>query len=292
MAHHCVVYLRIFHESLSVSSIRSDRRLAIVNTLERSCVAAPLQDNYSFRLIPWNDLSRQLQVTKCREQGENDLHLSVPGLWPSTLYPEIFGVSENWLVLLSQVIRLSNEKEHLETSQESAGLSVKDFMKSAKALEVCILRLDGTFTDDGNMATFNLLNDGVDSLVLDDMSAALRNALAIYFYRRIYDVDPEVLKPLVMKVRDSLSACKLTYDTIRRYLHGLLWSAFIAGCEALDVEVQNFFTEWLDSEHVQQCNSISSRLRDIMQKTWNQRENGGTRSISWLDLLRHEQTRS
>ena len=259
-----------------------------MNTLEKSGTAPPLQDNYSFRLIPWDNLDQKFKIAKCREQGENDLHLSVPGLWSSTLYPEIFGVSESWMILLSQVIRLSNEKELTETDAGPTRLSVKEFMKSAKALEVFILRFDSTIGNERVHANSELMASEADWIVLEAMNIALRHALAIYFYRRIYDVEPDNLQPMVIKVRESLSACKLSCDVVKRCLQGLLWSAFIAGCEALDVQLQASFADWFDSEMAQCYGSLGARLRQMMQQIWDRRKNGSTRSATWLDLLRQD----
>jgi hypothetical protein len=63
------------------------------------------------------------------------LHLERPGLWSSTLYPEIFGIPEQWVFLLSQVIRLGKEKDATEGDDATSGLSLKDFISRAKTLE-------------------------------------------------------------------------------------------------------------------------------------------------------------
>jgi arginine metabolism regulation protein II len=286
MLHHCYVYLRVFHESLSLPSMQSNQRLTILDTLERTGSIPAGQDNLSFHVRSWSNLSEQFQVSKDQDFGENDLHLSVPGLWPPTLYPEIFGVSEIWLMLLSQVIRLSNEKDLPARSLGSTQLSIKEYTKYAKSLEMLILQWENSAakTIDQIESKGDQAMD-VDWLILEAMHAGLRHSLAIYFYRRIYDVEPEVLQPHVEKVKESLSVCNQFYETSRRPVHGLLWSAFIAGCEAIDVELQNWFLQWIDANLTRNPISLDARMRKVMLQVWEQRRLNPTASVTWLNVF-------
>ena len=89
--------------------MQSNKRLVIVDTLERTGAIPVGRDNLRLQARSWGNLNAQFRLSKDSEFGENDLHCSVPRLWSPTLYPGIFGLSETWLVLLSQVIRLGNE---------------------------------------------------------------------------------------------------------------------------------------------------------------------------------------
>ncbi|KAK5948010.1 hypothetical protein OHC33_010938 [Knufia fluminis] len=243
LLHHCYSYMRIFHESVSFSSTRLNLQRTIRDAVEKSGVIVRGTDPSSFRLIPWEDLDEKFREIKTREQGENDLLLAGPGKWPATMYPEIFGVPETWLNLLSQVIRLANEKETAESADEPT-LSLKDFLRRAKALETYILRWE--YSNNLVTTSSGLQIMEVDWIMLETMQSALHHALAIYFYRRIHDVDPVVLQPKVQKVKEYLFACKQICESGGGFLDGWMWPAFIAGCEALDPTLQEAFTAWFE----------------------------------------------
>lgn len=287
LLHHCYAYMRIFHESLSTFSIKSQSRLRIMDVVEKSGIFVDGQDNLSFRLLTWKDLEKQFLKAKSREQGENDLHLANPGLWPATLYPEIFGVPETWMSLLSQVIRLRNEKEMSETTDALDVLSLKEFSMRAKALERCILQWEAsassTILSTTTQNAFQVVD--VDWVTLESMLSALRHALAIYYYRTIHDVDPEVLQAKVRKVKDFLFACRQLCQSSGRYLNGLVWPAFIAGCEALDDELQQSFSEWFSLCTQQNGHLSSARMHQIMKRVWEERHQDRRATTSWMRLL-------
>lgn len=51
-----------------------------------------------------------MAIEKDPSVAQWDLHLGIPGRWSLTLFPKIHGVAESFLMLLSQVIRLANER--------------------------------------------------------------------------------------------------------------------------------------------------------------------------------------
>lgn len=271
--------------------MQSHKRLAIKDSLESSCTVRSVEseDNLSWRLASWNNLDHEFQQSKLKAQGENDLHLSVPGLWPPTMYPEIFGVSEIWLMLLSQVIRLSNEKEWLAAcSTNDVTLSLQDFERHAKTLERRILCWETSAS-----CTVDLIaskNSGaaidVDWIALDAMLNALRYALVIYFYRRISDIEPDLLQPKVVKVKECLEECRQFVDTNHQCLQGILWSAFIAGCEAVEPDMRSWFAGWFDTYAKHNGTSNGSRMNEIMRRVWSQRMEDGRAPLRWAQLLR------
>ena len=250
-----------------------------MDDIQRSGPVLKGVDSSSFRLIPWDDLEEKFKEIKTREQGENDLHLGSPGIWAGTLYPEIFGVPETWFNLLSQVIRLGNEKEVAADANEPA-LPLKEFAQRAKALETYILRW--RFPDDLVTTSGGLQVMEVDWIMLETMQNALHHALAIYFYRRIHDVDPIMLQAKVQKVKDCLYACKQICESGGGFFDGWMWPAFIAGCEALDIGLQRSFTEWFDFSRSRGKQSSSIRMQQLVDQVWDERRRDSRRSKSWL----------
>jgi arginine metabolism regulation protein II len=65
----------------------------------------------SFRVLHWEaNFDEETLEEKTIEISQNDLHIELPGKWEYTLYPDIYGLPESFMSLLSQTIRLANER--------------------------------------------------------------------------------------------------------------------------------------------------------------------------------------
>ncbi|KAF5540626.1 ARG81-like transcription factor [Fusarium napiforme] len=231
LLHHCYVFERLSHEStFTQNTLNLDHRNRVREAIEASGASAYSQDSLSFRLTTWSNLDQEMHKVKGQEEGENDLHLQHPGIWSATLYPEIFGVPELHLFMLSLVIRLAREKEQNQDELINSGLTLKEFMARAKAVERWIKQLHvlrqsiwmvKAPVDPEHQQSVNLLNSLADTM---------QHALSVYFYRRIYDLDPSMLQKHVLGVRDRLlefdaSDAGMGYGSLR-----LIWPAFVAAC--------------------------------------------------------------
>lgn len=280
--------MRIFHESLLVPCIFSDQRSLVQRVFEESSDVVLGQDDPSFRLTVWDDLSEKLRETKTRELGENDLHLARPGLWTSTLYPEIWGIPESWMVLLSQTIRLSNARDMAEASPDADTLSLREFSRRSRALEKCILDWNASpyNINDGDAFGSRLPASGVGQVCFGSALGALHHALVIYFYRRVHDLDTTLLQPQVVQVRDNLYACRQSTRLDNRYIAGLIWPAFIAACEATSADLQDSFLEWFDicAQHNRQ--QYLTNMQKFVRLLWTRRKQPANASLTWLQLLK------
>ncbi|KAK2123757.1 hypothetical protein NOF04DRAFT_1373250 [Fusarium oxysporum II5] len=242
LLHHCYVFERLSHESaFTQSTLNLDHRNRVREAIEASGASAYSQDSLSFRLTTWSNLDQEMHKVKGQEEGENDLHLQHPGIWSATLYPEIFGVPELHLFMLSLVIRLAREKEQNQDELINSGLTLKEFMARAKAVERWIKQLHvlrqsiwmvEAPVDPEHQQSVNLLNSLADTM---------QHALSVYFYRRIYDLDPSMLQKHVLGVRDRLlefdaSDAGMGYGSLR-----LIWPAFVAACETDDNDIRASF---------------------------------------------------
>ncbi|KAF4955269.1 hypothetical protein FSARC_11901 [Fusarium sarcochroum] len=229
LLHHCYAFERLSHEStFTETRFNLDHRNRVREAIEASGASAYSQDNLSFRLTTWSNLDQDMLKIKGQEEGENDLHLQHPGIWSATLYPEIFGVPELHLFMLSLVIRLGREKEQSQDQSINSGVALKEFLARAKAVERWIKQLNllrqsiwmvEAPVDPEHEQSVKLLNSLADTM---------QHALAVYFYRRIYDLDPDMLQQHVLGVRDRLlefdaSDAGMGYGSLR-----LIWPAFIA----------------------------------------------------------------
>ncbi|KAE8377374.1 fungal-specific transcription factor domain-containing protein [Aspergillus bertholletiae] len=271
LLHHCYAFERFFHESTFTGGMSSTQRHYFRQSIESSGLAQYSRDDLSFRLRGWENLDQEMMEVKSQEDGENDLHLERPGIFSATLYPEIFGVPEPWVLLLSLVIRLGREKDIAEGRDLSNPLSLRDFSSRAKAIERRINNLERPSQAQPDEHLSNMLD-------------AMYQALSIYFYRRVYDMEASMLQQKVIAVRDCLWRC--ADPTMLHACAGLIWAAFIAACEAEDRELQMSFSKWFrDSAQRSGLSSFRETLARI-ERIWREKYNGNGISATWLNLMR------
>ncbi|KAI2676541.1 transcriptional regulator family: Fungal Specific TF [Penicillium roqueforti] len=278
LLHHCYVFERIIHESVFICGANSRQRHHVHAAIETSGLGNYSLDSLSFRLSGWKNLDQEMMRVRGQEEGENDLHLERPGFWSNTLYPEIFGIPEPWVLLLSQVIRLGKEKDAAEREDASNCISLKEFISRAKTLEDYINKLP--------LPSLENIQSEFDHEVIDNMLNAMQNALAIYFYRRIYDVDASLLQQKVVVVLDHLLRCENTDSTVVHGSAGFIWPAFIAACEADDPLVQASFSNWfVNSARRSGLSCFTETLANI-QRIWQEKTCANGKSVTWLDLMK------
>lgn len=285
LLHHCYGFERLFHESTLVTGENSPQRLHIRKTIESSGMAIHSLDSLSFRFPRWQNLDEEMSKVKSQELGENDLHLEWPREFPPTLYPEIFGVPEPWVGLLSQTIRLGKEKDAAATGAATNVLSLKDFFVRAKAIERHINRLQRTA--ERTHASGNSQSQ-TDLYVLDNMLDAVQQGLAIYFYRRIYDVDASMLQQRVVNVRDCLMRCEYADPSVVHGSSGFIWSAFMAACEAEDSELQASFSNWFKTCAQRSGLAYFNEMLENIEQIWQEKRGTSGTNATWLELMKNK----
>ncbi|POS68893.1 hypothetical protein DHEL01_v212711 [Diaporthe helianthi] len=224
LLHHCYAFERITHESSwpSKANIKSAHRRRIRSEIESCGAGAFSQDSLDFALTPVGNLAQEMLRRKGQAEVENDLHLQIPGSWPATLYPEIFGVPEIHVFLLSMIIRLTKAKDLMGSGSEENQISIGEYMKRAKAIERMV---------------YEHSSWGQGFLI-----RATQEALAIYFNRAVHDVHRRLLQGHVDKVCDCLRHIDSAESGYGATL--LLWPALVAAKEALGAETRTFFVTW------------------------------------------------
>lgn len=278
--HHCYAYMRILAETTCIMNNLSDG----VDNIDLDSNASP---SFEFRLSPGIAFSDNiLSMEKDPNVAQRDLHLAIPGRWSMTLFPKIFGVAESFLMLLSQVIRLANERDlsMMHPARENM-LNLKDFWTRAKALEKGIRILMASCTS-GSTQDYEV-ESGIE--IGNARAQAMYTALLIFFHRRIYELDATMLQQQVIAVRHALQQIQIE-EAGRNYGNTatLIWPAFIAACEAVDPESQVFFSSWFDT-----CSTTTGLAnvfvaKGIVEVIWNKRREGGLDGViwSWPDVLR------
>lgn len=282
LLHHCYVFERLFHESTFVQGSKFGHRHQIQAAIESSGLAIHSHDSLTFRLPAWSNFDLEMLQVKNQVEGENDLHLGKLGEFPPTLYPEIFGIPESWVLLLSLTIRLRNEKDAAERVGGNQNSNLKDFMRQAKAIETRITQLQRP-ADMASSLTSRM--SIIDQEVMSKMLEAMQEALAIYFYRRIYDIDTSMLQNKVEKVRSCLVCCDEADSTIVHGSVGFIWPAFIAACEAETTDLQASFSSLFTTSAQRSGLSYFTDTLGFVERVWQERRKGAGAGISWLDLM-------
>ncbi|KAF7585779.1 hypothetical protein BBP40_010132, partial [Aspergillus hancockii] len=273
--HHCYAYMRIMAETTSVSATSVWLNEMILGS-ER-CL-----EGIGFRVLTWISFSDDaIAKEKDTRMAQRDLHLAIPGHWGSTLFPTLYGVSETFLMLLSQVIRLANERD-LTTSQQSVPscvLTLQEFLLRAKTLEREIRRLLVSCHGDNESSI-----RGKDATV-----RAMYTALLVFLYRRVHDVDARLVQQEVQSIQGYLWQIQQESISMENQTIALLWPAFIAACEALYPESQAYFSLWFDTMFKATGLVSIALAKNITEAVWARRRNLGplgASSFSWPDVLR------
>jgi arginine metabolism regulation protein II len=282
--HHCYAYMRIMAETTSIADDLSAN-------IERTSISDEDPAYTDFRKCPNIAFSDNIMETeKDPRVAQRDLNLAIPGRWSLTLFPKMYGVAESFLMLMSQVIRLANERDRSLENGDDGMLNLKDFWVRAKTLERGIQHLRESCTSMDSSAHDN---EG-SSQVGDGRALAMYTALMIFFYRRIYDLDAALLQQEVDSVRDSL--VRVRQDEAG-YSEGntatLIWPAFIAACEAVSLESQHFFWSWFDSCLTTTGLVNASLAKQILETIWTKRREAGQyeKRCNWPDVLRAKRIR-
>ncbi|KAL5362530.1 hypothetical protein BJX96DRAFT_186088 [Aspergillus floccosus] len=266
LLHHCYAYLRIVNESIIVSDMSADpfQQLGVFPDPRTTTRAS------RFRISQWSD-TPDFTMTKVKslQLGQHDLHLEHPGRWDLTMYPEIFGIPESLLYLMSHVTRLGNERDLLINSRpDDACPNPRDFLLRAKMLERHICRWDPN-------------KDCEDASASTAMVTAIQKALLIFFYRRFYDVEASTLQDEVHQVRELLQGSRASEQTVY-----MIWPGFIAACEAIKPDLQAFFRGWfVDCFRQTGLPSFQAAL-SIAESIWASGGDGRGPSLQWPDIVR------
>lgn len=128
----------------------------------------------------------------------------------------------------------------------------------------------------------------IDPFLTQNMLEALQESQAIYFYRRIYNPDTLVLQARVQKVCASLACMQAMGACLPYGSASFIWPAFIAACEAEDLDTQFSFSQWF--EHYAQKSGLPAfkSALGIVQQVWWARSSPDGANTTWLDLMKLE----
>lgn len=223
-----------------------------------------------------SDGDLEIEEPKESETGRRDIHLEDSRESLDTFYPQIYGIPETWLSLVSQVTRLANLLDVVKSMPTSSRFELStSLQKRAKLLEemICAFASRPTLCAGGQVSDEEAERQAVHTDGPNPhMLGALNAALEIFFYRRIRDLHPRILQGYVSHVIDSLKSFELALASHNLEGPCPVWPLFIAGCEAIRPKDREFFTE-LTRRGVEQFGISGFKTAgNIMSRVWKRRD--------------------
>ncbi|KAM0208976.1 hypothetical protein ACHAQI_006672 [Fusarium lateritium] len=280
LLHHMYTHLRVIAESMSLCNEALPECSAEVQDRD-------LSQGRTFRITEEGlNMGLDPALEKTDEVGYSDIHLEIQGQWSQTLYPVIYGIPESLMTLLSQTVSLSNEKKRLETvARCNPGIS-EALAKHTKTLENRIWAWTSTLApSESTEASSGTDQDLLAHPQVRSMTLAIHQALIIYFYRRVYDMNAMILQDLVKKTLDYLEPCLSELIDDQDFATSLAWPAFVAACEAVSPELQERALKCLGITDDKGVYFTPKPAKTVVPLIWDKRKESGDWTTSWQSLV-------
>lgn len=278
--HHVYTYLRILTESTcgcilrNICPARPGSRSRLVTEESRHKLR-------SFRVADQStEADLRMDVRKNAPAAQDDVHLEEMGDWPESLFPELYGLPESLLGLLSQTIRLSNEQELLHRDTNVDVSMITNLCRRTKALEHNLLSWklpcephSDHSADNHHPAT------GSGGGFIPRLTTAFHQAVLLFYYRRVQNINGLMLQHVVRKVLDNLQAADGPHEAAL-----LLWPVFLAACEAIEPPLREGLGDWLMNMGEKVGIPAFSTVAELARQVWVLREEKQDYTLSWFDV--------
>ena len=163
-------------------------------------------------------------------------------------------------------------------------MDLLEFLDRAKALE--------QFTRDWKPSLKQKNDESPEETInrqaIERMLEALRQAILIYLFRRVYSVDPLMLQDNVQAICNLVCGTVAGRQNTVKYTAAFLWPVFIAASEALNPEVQTVFEQWFESGIKATSLEAYGRLLEVIQTVWRKRLDHQDNRGSWIEVLQEQ----
>ena len=226
-------------------------------------------------------------LEKTGDVGYNDIHLEIQGQWKETLYPVIYGIPETLMTLLSQTISFANEKARLEAVASNNPKISTALAHHVKTLESSIWAWSPPAEPLGPSRSDMLDEDQplIDHPQARLMALAIHQALVIYFYRRVYNMNAMILQELVRKTFNYLEPCFEQMVDDQDFATSLAWPAFIAACEAVSPDLQEKALKCLSATDGRGVYFTPKPAAEVVSHIWEKRASSGDWTTSWNSAM-------
>jgi arginine metabolism regulation protein II len=292
-------HLRILVESTNIA----DGRASATKEQRALQWQAPENDKrvelHRFRIAS-NSLG-DLDILRAKPEhvGYADIHLDATGVWLPTLFPDMFGIPELLMTLLSQTISLANARTKLDKAAIRDPVVGRAVTAHIKKLEECIWSLEPECAADltSHSATRLVPVTAADTEQHEQryspdklLTFAVHQALLIYFYRRIHNVSAHILQIYVRKLLEHIEPCMHTAKHDQDYGASIGWACFIAASEATTTELQERGLAYIEVLEARGNFVGLRRPRKIVQRVWEERTKARNTTFNWVDAVSSEVT--
>lgn len=276
--HHMYTHLRLIVESTTIMNTPTDHELDQDprHSFEMITSRSPRSFTVSKQCLGDLDAGRD----KSEDIGYNDIHLDVSGKFQMTLFPQIYGIPESLMTLLSQTISLANEKPRLEALAAKDHNMFGALSRHLNTLEQQIWSWNGP--SDASKHTVSFVSECEPT---DPRTLAMQQALIIFFYRRIYNMNAMVVQEQVRKCLESIVPCLETAQRDSDLAVSIGWTIFIAACEAVSKELQDLSMQHFDT--IDDCGMYfrQGKPSHVAKMVWEHRASSNNFTFSWPDLM-------
>ena len=286
--HHMYTHLRVIMESTNFTTLPRRGASSRINPIESSPVDVRLSSSFRVNESSLGDLD--IVRNKPDEVGYYDIHLDVSGNWPLTLYPDIYGIPESIMTLHSQTISLANEKPKLDAAALADPAKSIALTQHIRTLEQQIWSwsMQESGVPEGPERPGPLVTadtpfyDKPDNKLL---VLTMHEAIIIYFYRRVYNMNAMMLQDRVKAAMDYIQPYIEIGNYDQDFSISVGWALFIAACEAATPELQARAMECLEAIDGQGVFIETSQPSAIVKTVWEQRRQSGDYTLSWPDVM-------
>ncbi|EGX87656.1 C6 transcription factor [Cordyceps militaris CM01] len=278
--HHVYTYLRILTESTcgcilrNICSAKPGARRTLVTEASRHKLRSFCVADHSTE----SDL--QMTAEKSADAAHDDLHLEVMGDWRESLFPQLYGLPESLLGLLSQTIRLANEQELLHRDANVDLGMIANLGRRTKVLKHNVLSWKRPCeTAQCQIADSPGSARNARGQVMPVLADTFHQAAILFYYRRVQNINGLMLQDRVRKVLDGLSATNGPGEAAQ-----LLWPACVAACEAIEPPLREGLSNWLAHMAGEARIPVFNAVAELARQVWALREERQDYTLSWFDV--------
>lgn len=202
--------------------------------------------------------------------NKNDEHFATDAL---------YGLPNNLIVLFSETVLLLREKIHDKELKKAVAADFTERVGSLKK-KLSMWKLDWKLYDIEGSGKYNFYTPMHEVTYHHIMS--FYHALCIYFGRLIEETPPELLQDKVGQTLEHLNLIQRLISKDEAHIIPLFWQGFIAGCEAVTVDLQMGFKKW-GADIAQYLGSYWG-ARQIMLEVWRRKKLQEARA-DWVSVI-------
>ncbi|RMJ07776.1 hypothetical protein CDV36_012626 [Fusarium kuroshium] len=202
-------------------------------------------------------------------------------------FREIYGFPQELLSFISRATFLANQiSMHRRRFPELSMTAELEHHCTVLEGEICSWKNN---SDDAEGDADDPIAAFANRAIMSHLITAFHCAVLIFFYRRVRQLHPFLLQPFVEKTITNLEAFEQEQRNFSLVNCGIVWPGFIAGAEAVDLELQARFYKRL-----QDCSRSSGMhnfgfAAEFLQDFWALRGQKGNENMTWMDMVRDRQ---